>query len=465
MRNRGADLLAAYTVVDGTYATGAAGDIICGPAGVTDIRANKNQAAGRQVNGDHTVHAFADTAGDLRLILAPCSRPAGGSPIAAAIELYDPATKPWSHAGTAPAVNSLHGAAAAGRYLYLLDYHGGAIVTLDLAGEAFIVAGTMPFPAFFNAVEGPGRPPLAPAGQQHNGVALRQVGDSLLALFTTMDESGGTFVYQASTLVRLRFEPATGALRYTAGDYVKVGKNALALEPFAFTFTNTVCNNIYIPCGGGPQRFGRHNPDSCLDIVDLNTMTCRTAFQAGPADGAGDQFDFRDIVIGNRGDTYILVGHYNADYATFRGRVYKTTAAVLQLQVQSASPPARLSQVAETVDEMAAAPGFFWALLYEDALPVNNDRLWFVRGNQIDLYNPPPDSPGDAPFRTLTPAADLGLAHIHSLTPLWPPPLTRSTPGRSPRPLAAQARLARQARAAALKARGELRTEADNKSV
>ncbi|QDR78895.1 hypothetical protein [Sporomusa termitida] len=364
-----------------------------------------------------------------------------------------------------PALNYLYGAVPAGNYLHTIDYAGGAIVTVAMAGNAFAEAGTMPFPAYFNASEGPDRPPLAPAGQQHNGVALLKVGNSLLALFTSVDEPWGAAAYQASTLVRLRIEPTTGALSYTAGDYVKVGKNALALEPFAFTFNNGDYNNIYVPCIGGPQHFGRHNPDSRLDIVDLSTMTARTVFQAGPAGSTSDQLDFRDIVIGNRGDTYILAGRYNEDYATFRGRVYKTTAAVLQLQVNSSPAPALLSQLTEAVDEMAAAPGFLWALLYENALPVNNDRLWFVRGNQIDIYNPPPASLKDAPCRTLRPAADLGFANINSVTPLWQPPLIRSTQHQASRSLAAQARLAWQARAAALKARGELRTDAENKSV
>jgi hypothetical protein len=457
------DLLLGFTVVNESYERGQAGDITQGTGDVTDIIANKAQVINQR--GDPTVHAFPDAAGELRVILAQYLRKAGDPPADAIIDIYNPVANPWAYIGTKTwnSMGNLYGAVSKGNFIHTIDYDNAALVTIAMTGDIYTESGSYLFPDYFNAIEGPNRPPLAPAGLQHNGVALLKNGNLLLALFTTVDDPWGAAVYQASTLVRLRIEPATGALSYTAGDYAKVGKNALALEPFAFTFNNADYNNIYIPCIGGPQNFGSHNPDSRLDIVDLNTMTARTVFQAGPANGTSDQFDFRDIVIGNRGDVYILAGHYNDDYATFRGRVYKTTAAVLQLQVNSSSTPALLSQLAEAVDVMAAAPGFFWALLYENALPVSNDRLWFVRGNQIDVYNPPPVSLQSDPFRTLTPAADLGLTNINSVTPFWQPPLTRGAPQRSSRTLAAQARLAWQAREAAITCKGRAKAVEEKK--
>ena len=450
-------LLLGFTVANNNYEYGQAGDITRSSAGLGDITVNNMQV--NNLYGVPNIHSFVDAGGELRVLVAQSTQNAGDLPLAAIIKLYNPATNPWSPAGTMtwPAIDNLYGAVAAGSYIHTIDYDRGTIVSLNMAGNDCSEAVTMAFPAYFNAIEGPGRPPLAPAGLQHNGVALLKAGQFLLALFTSVDDPAGAAVYQASTVAKLRIDPATGALSYTAGDYVKVGKNALALEPFALTFNNTDYNNIYIPCLGGSQHFGSHNPDSRLDIVDLTAMTARTVFQAGPVNGSSDRFDFRDIVIGNRGDVYILTGHCNADYATFRGQVYKTTAAVLQMQSNSAAPPALLSQLAEAVDAMTAAPGFFWALLYENALPVINDRFWFVRGNQIDIYSPPPASRSDTPYRTLTPAADLGLVNIDAVTPLWQPLLTRNIPHRGSRTPATQARLARQAGAAAGRAGGELR--------
>ncbi len=450
-------LLLGFTVANKYYDYGQIGDITRSNDGLSDITVNNMQI--NNLCGATNVHSFVDAEGELRVLAAQYTQNAGDSPLAAIIKLYNPATNPWSPAGamTWPAINTLHDAVAAGSYIHTIDHDSGTIASHNMTGTACSEAGIIKFPAYFNAIEGPGRPPLAPAGLQHNGVALLKAGQFLLALFTTVDDPGGTAVYQASTVVKLRIDPTTGALSYTAGDYVKVGKNALALEPFAFTFNNTVYNNIYIPCLGGPQHFGSHNPDSRLDIVNLSAMTARTVFQAGLANGPSDQFDFRDLVIGNRGDVYILTGNCNADYATFRGQVYKTTAAVLQMQSNFAVTPALLSQLAEAVDVMTDAPGFFWALLYENALPAINDRFWFVRGNQIDIYSPPPASRNDTPCRTLTPATDLGLVNIDAVTPLWEPPLTRSIPYRGARTPVAQARLARQAAAAAGKARCELR--------
>lgn len=207
--------------------------------------------------------------------------------------------------------------------------------------------------------------------------------------------------------------------------------------------------SLYVACIGGKQNFGSHNSDSCLDVVDLSTMTAKTAFKAGVANGASDQADFRDITFANDGTAYVLTGRYNADFETLTGTLYKTSAAAILAQAAS-NQPALLSQVAVPTVSLQNISGFFWAILYENGLAARNDRLWFARGNDVAVYNPPPGSTQAQPFAALTPERNLGLANLNSVAPFWEAVPARNAFRSTPRSLASHGRMARQARETAL---------------
>ncbi|WP_312561107.1 hypothetical protein [Anaerospora sp.] len=426
-------LLLGYTVVDEDYTRGEAGAIIQGAGGVTDITVNKRQVI--DLNKDPSLHSFQDSAspGQLRVALAQYKRVQGGAHIAADIGIYDPFANPWTMISQKKwnHIENLYGVVTLGDFLYGIDYDGARIVRITMTGDSYTEIGSYSFPGT--------------AGYQSNGVAIAAVDGYLYGLFTTVNNPWiSSPQYLNSTVVKLD----AGLVPVTGGQ-ASVGKNAFTLEPFTTVSGTTATTCLYVACIGDRQNFGSHNPDSCLDVVDLSTMTAKTAFKAGAANGTSDQADFRDITFSNDGTAYILTGRYNVDYETLTGTLYKTSAAAILAQA-AANQPALLSQVAIPAINLQNTSGFFWAILYENGLAANNDRLWFARGNDIAVYNLPPGSTQAQPFTTLTPGQNLGLANLNSVAPFWEAVPVRRASRPAPRSLASHSRMAKQAREAAL---------------
>ena len=429
-------LLLGYTVVNEDYTKGEAGDILQGAGGVKDIAVNKSQVI--KLNKDPSLHAFEDAASprQRRVALAQYKRVQGGAHIAADIGIYDPSANPWaviaqkkwSH------IENLYGVVTLGDSLYGIDYDGARIVRITMTGDSYTESGSYTFPGT--------------AGYQSNGMAIAAVDGYLYGLFTTVNNPWLLSPqYLNSTVVKLD-------AGLVPGGQVSVGKNAFTLEPFTTVNGTTAATCLYVACIGGKQNFGSHNPDSCLDVVNLNTMTAKTAFKAGAANGASDQADFRDITFSNDGTAYILAGRYNDDFETLTGTLYKTSAAAILAQA-AANQPALLSQAAIPAINLQNTSGFFWAILYENGLAASNDRFWFARGNDIAVYNLPPGSTQAQPFTALTPEQNLGLANLNSVAPFWEAVPVRRAYRSAPRSLASHSRMAMQAREAALAHKAE----------
>lgn len=165
---------------------------------------------------------------------------------------------------------------------------------------------------------------IVPSGYQYNCVAVTIVGSSLYALFTVQNDSQeNNSAYQQSTVIRMHIHATTGALTYTAGDYVQVGKNAATLESHD--------NKLYVCCIGGKLRAGSENADSLINIVDLSTFPAAGSVSASVTSAtSGATGDFRDITILDSRNVYVLTGHYDSTYLKLVGRVYHTTAANLE---------------------------------------------------------------------------------------------------------------------------------------
>ncbi|WP_312421259.1 hypothetical protein [Anaerospora hongkongensis] len=426
-------LLLGYTVVNEDYTKGEAGAIIQGAGGVTDIAVNKSQVV--KLNKDPSLHSFQDAAtpAQLRVALAQYKRVQGGAHLAADIGIYDPSANPWTMITQKKwnHIENLYGVVTLGDSLYGIDYDGARIVRIAMTGNGYTETGSYTYPGT--------------AGYQSNGVAIAAVDGYLYGLFTTVNNPWiASPQYLNSTVVKLD----AGLVPVTGGQ-VSVGKNAFTLEPFTTVSGTTATTCLYVACIGGKQNFGSHNPDSCLDVVDLSTMTAKTAFKAGAANDTSDQADFRDITFGNDGTAYILTGRYNADFETLSGMLYKTSAADI-LARAAANQPALLSQAAVPAVSLENMSGFFWAILYDNGAAAGNDRLWFARGNDVAVYNPPPGSTQAQPFVSLTPERNLGLANLNSVAPFWEAVPVRRAYRSAPRSLASHSRMAKQAREAAL---------------
>lgn len=431
-------LLLGYTVVNGDYSEGEAGDITQGTGGVMDIAVNKSQVI--NLNKDPSLYSFEDAASlrQRRGVLAQYKRVQGGAHVSADIGIYDPSASPWAVIAKKKwsNVENLYGVVTLGDSLYGIDYDGARIVRITMSGNSYTESGSYAFPGT--------------AGYQSNGVAIAAVDGYLYGLFTTVNNPWiSSPQYLNSTVVKLD----AGLVPVTGGQ-VSVGKNAFTLEPFTTVSGTTATTCLYVACIGGKQNFGSHNPDSCLDVVDLSTMTAKTAFKAGAANGTSDQADFRDITFSNDGTAYILTGRYNADYETLSGTLYKTSAAAILAQA-AANQPALLSQVAVPAINLQKTSGFFWVILYENGLAASNDRLWFARGNDIAVYNLPPGSTQAQPFAALTPEQNLGLANLNSVAPFWEAVPVRRAYRSAPRSLASHSRMAKQARESALAYKAE----------
>ncbi|WP_312200726.1 hypothetical protein [Anaerospora hongkongensis] len=415
--------LAGYTILNQKYTEGAAGAI-------TGIRsalpATFSAAKGRvnKLNGDPTMYFFKDADGNLRAVVAQYIYK-NGSATLALIRIYDVTLENWLPVTdwiTWPGIKNLHDIVVQGDYLYGIDYDEAKVVKIDM-NDGYTQIGTYTF--------------LPTDGYESHGVALASAHGYIYALFTTVKAPWGTADYQLSTVVQLNVD-GDDPLKVRQ---VNAGKNAFTLERHTVNGTNY----LYAASIGGKQQYGTHNPDSALTVIALDgssgAMTPHTALKAGSLTGpAADKFDIRDIAFSDDGTAYVLAGCYNTAGTHLVGNLYKTTAAVINGKTEA--PLSDLGTPLATFD----TAGYLWALLYENVAAVNADRLWFVKGNQIDIYKPDGSS-----ARSFMPA-ELGTGdvnvHLNSVTLIGQAP--GLTAYRGTRSLAAHARLAAEARQAVL---------------
>lgn len=329
----------AYSVVNPGYTQGKLGTI-----NSTGIVTSNILPGGIALNGAPAVHSFTDANGQPRVLAYNYLYGTSPNP---EVVIYNPTTTPWTPVKTiqnfADAnITNLYGIATLGSNLYAVDYETAKIVKMNMAGDVYNVTGIYTFPGT--------------AGYEKHGMAIAAVGDYVYGLFAEVTDPYGAANYLNSKVVRLNKDTLA-----PVGNPVEVGKNAFTLKHYN--------NKLYVASIGGKQKNdGTSNVgESKLNVVNLANMMVTTPFTAGPT----IPYDFRDIAISNTGNAYILVGSYNSSY-NMNGRVYQTTVAGIDS-----------GNIGASLENLNNVPGYYWALLYDNAA----SRLWFAKGNQIDLRN------------------------------------------------------------------------------
>ena len=363
---------AAYSVVDTNYSTGRIGTI-------ASTTGTVNQNAAGPLNGAPAVHTFKDANGQTRVLAYNYSY----SAVNPEAVVYNPATATWTSvksianlAGTD--ISNLYGVATIGNYLYAIDYESAKVVKINMTNDSYSVEPTQ--------YTLPGT-----AGFEKHGVAITAVGNDLYALFTEVNDPWGNANYLTSKVVKLNKDTLA-----PVGNPVEVGKNAFTLKYYN--------NKLYVASLGGKQQSDAYNSgQSRINVVNLATMTVTTPFTAG----VNIPYDFRDITIGSNGTAYILVGKYINNYATMQGQVYKTTATA----IDSGNIGIPVQQQGATSNTFNTG-GFCWALHYESS----TDRLWFAKGNQVELHAGSSYNPIRTPMPAGTVLSPATYPNLNSIT-------------------------------------------------
>lgn len=334
-----------YTVVNSGYTAGSAGAINGDRTALpTTFTAQINKVTG--LNSDPAIFNFFQ-GNESRLVL----RQYNYTTTAPANKIIDPFATSWTPL-VSPSwsnVANLHAVATKGQWLYATGYDLARIAVVNMnTSYTQVQPPTLPtyqFPTSWPAIS-------LPAGAESHGEGLVVVGNYLYALFT-VNPSGGHAVYSNSIVVKFVIDPSTGALTYV--NKLEVGKNAFTLEHFN--------NKLYVCALGGTQNAGSANADTRLDVIDLATFTKTSVAKTAAMVG-----DFRDITIVDANTAYVFLGNYDASFANMVGGVYRTSVANL-------TSPTLWTQVSAV-----NSPGYLWGI-YADT-----NRLWFVKGNQVDIF-------------------------------------------------------------------------------
>lgn len=362
-----------YTVVDSGYTLGSAGAINGERNALPTTFTAINKV--NQLNSDPAIFNFFQ-GNESRLVLRQTNYGSAAEPN----KIIDPLAASWNPL-VSPSwsnVANLHAVATKGQWLYATGYDLARISVVNMA-SGYTETNSYQFPTAWPAI-------ALPAGAVCHGEGVTVVENNLYALFT-VNPNGGYEVYSNSIVVKFSINPVTGALTYV--NKIEVGKNAFTLEHFN--------NKLYVCALGGMQKQGSANSDTRLDIINLSNFTKASVSTTAAIGG-----DFRDITIVDANNAYIFVGHYDANFANMIGGVYRTSVA----NIPSPGTWTKVNDV--------NAPGYLWGI-YADA-----NRLWFVKGNQVDIFGSLPSGAATA-TKTFT-VAQLGQngGHLNSATIIAP---------------------------------------------
>lgn len=319
------------------------------------ITARPNLRTG--LNGEPQVEGVMSTANAARIAVTNRVSPPGAVP---ATHIYNatPAGNPSPlFSPTWPNVRNLYGLVRVGRYLYALDYDDARVVEIDRT--TFQETGvTYTYPAS-----------LTPAGFFAHGQGLIEVGGKLFGLFTFVDSSFSS--YGKSALVRFTIEGGASITAAARDHNRNLVKNAFALAASG--------PDIYVAGIGGSQTGGAFNTASRLQKIPHGAANLRAAEVTDVLRPTKkNPYEIRDISFrGSR--AYVLLGAYDASF-TLQGKLVSTMDF----------------STLTTIDDFTdGAPGYSWSAQHTP----ENDRLWYVRGNEIRVYDAA--SPA-APVTTLT---------------------------------------------------------------
>jgi len=328
-----------YTVVDDTYASGSMGRVPVSASGVPGTPV-KNVVT--NLGGDHQVYGFRNEENALRVLLAQYARGQSDT-----VWIYDARGEyraPLKEARWRSFSNS-RGAAAMGRYLYVVDYDNAKVSKIDTRSDEYGEVSSFAF--------------SGTAGYDVHGEGIVRVGDYLFALFNEVKGDWSSLEYADGKVVKL-----DGDLNVMAT--ANVGKNALSIKAYN--------GMLYVVGNGGMQKGGDFNPDSMIQRVHPNTLAVETLLKASDASAAALPdawgYDFRDLAFAANGDVYVFAGAYDATWSQFDSRIFKTT-----LQGLAAG------NVGEVYRD-PSGPGFTWRMEYDNV----DGILWFAAGTRLMAY-------------------------------------------------------------------------------
>lgn len=321
-----------YTVVDNSYTSGSMGMVrmaASGAPGLPESRVVTN------LGGDHSLYAFRDWAGRLRVLLAQYSY---GQPDT--VWIYDaqgdfrkPLETKWD-----AFINS-RGAASLGRYLYVTGYDGTEVCKVD-GGSNYEMLSSFSF--------------NATAGYDAHGEGIVREGDHLFALFSEKKGFYPNYDYISGKLVKLNPELEKIGI-------AEIGKNPSSVKAHG--------GMIYVVSIGGNQQGGGFNPDSVIQRVNPDTMEVETLLRAGDL-GVEWEYDFHDIAFGRDGAVYIFAGAYSEYWDEFNSRIFVTTLQRLEAGEKGV-------EYRDTT-----GPGYTWSIEYDGP----DDILWCAAGNQLKAF-------------------------------------------------------------------------------
>lgn len=192
--------------------------------------------------------------------------------------------------------------------------------------------------------------------------------DGYLYVAASVNKKGGTDDYDNGYLLQYKIKN-DGSLEYR--DYARIGKNTDNVR------LNSYNNLILATAVGGYQHYGKLNPESALNYVDVSDNHIGQIHETRsvhlPEQVKNDGYEFRDMKVLPDGTVYVLKYTLSATGGKFTGRVYQTTMANLM----SKNPDDWQVVLDGKVDD-----GSFGKLNAE----YYTKRLWVEWGNNLYVY-------------------------------------------------------------------------------
>ena len=192
--------------------------------------------------------------------------------------------------------------------------------------------------------------------------------DGYLYVAASVNKKGGNDNYDNGYLLQYKIKN-DGSLEYR--DYARIGKNTENVR------LNSYNNLILSTAIGGYQNYGKLNPESALNYVDVSDNHIGQIHETRsvhlPEQVKNDGYDFRDMKVLPDGTVYVMKYTLSATGGEFTGRVYQTTMANLM----SKNPDDWQVVLDGKVDD-----GCFGRLNAE----YYTKRLWVRWGNNLYVY-------------------------------------------------------------------------------
>jgi hypothetical protein len=300
-----------------------------------------------------------------------------------------------------PLIGDPYGVAQAGKYLYFVDYGTTDIYRIDLAAfessgapNYDLAANTYTvFPDDIRDAKIFSLP--SSGGYSARGASLIALTDSraapvvyLYAAYNILSAATPSqpTVYDKGVIVRFKVDGATGAL--TEGTCVAAGKNIQGLIP---VYGGPDGIALLVPCIGGPQNFGSTNGAASTlcrvpafdSFTDNNSIAAFTGDTSDALALAGS-CDIKSAAASDDGLVYLLTETEDDTFNTW-WKLYRTTAAAVLGSSGMTITDALNNNILEQLDSGVGSKGFEWQLMYENATPASQGRLWFVKGTPIQV--------------------------------------------------------------------------------